>query len=518
MGFIKKNSTLLFVLGIILFFFVTRFYNILGLPIFTDEAIYVRWSQIASNDAAWRFISLTDGKQPMFVWIAMLLMKVIHDPLLAGRMVSVFAGFASMVGIFFLTNEIFKNSPSASLRARKIGLLAAFIYVLYPFALVYDRMALYDSLVAMFIIWSLYFEILLAKHVRLDLALILGMIIGAGMLTKTNANFALILLPFSLLLFNFEDIKSLSALLRTKRFWRWVLLALVVAFIANIMYGILRLSPFFHVIGDKNLVFIYSFKEWIQQPFSFFWNNLRAMLNWLTIYSTLPFLLLVIAAFLVKKKDFKEKLLLLIWFIVPFLALGFFGKTLYPRFILFMTMPLLVLGVYGFYQLQSFSKKIWLKMLVFVVFFMMFVINGFYIITDFTKASVPESDRDQFYAGWPSGVGVKETVDFLQEKAKNEKIYVGTEGTFGLMPYALEIYLGTNPNVIIKGFWPINDVPPKELVEASKDMSTYVVFYQDCPSCPHVGIAPIAWPVKQVFQIEKAEGGRHYTLYHLEPK
>src|SRR6266571_4238197 len=103
MGVIKKNAWVLLGLGVFVLYFFTRFYNILGLPIFTDEAIYVRWAQIAANDASWRFISLTDGKQPMFIWIGMILMKLIHDPLLAGRMVSVIAGFFSMVGLFFLT-------------------------------------------------------------------------------------------------------------------------------------------------------------------------------------------------------------------------------------------------------------------------------------------------------------------------------------------------------------------------------------------------------------------------------
>ena len=126
-GFLKKYSFSLLAISIIILYFFTRFYNILSLPIFTDEAIYVRWAQIAGNDASWRLISLTDGKQPMFVWIAMILMKVINDPLLAGRTVSVLAGFGSVIGIFFLTNELFKN--------KKLGFLASFIYVLYPFAI-----------------------------------------------------------------------------------------------------------------------------------------------------------------------------------------------------------------------------------------------------------------------------------------------------------------------------------------------------------------------------------------------
>src|SRR5258706_6489945 len=112
MSFLRKNFWFLFGICLLTLFFFTRFYNILNLPIFTDEAIYVRWAQIASNDAAWRFISLTDGKQPMFVWIAMVLMKFIQDPLFAGRTVSVIAGFFSMIGLFFVGNELFKNNPS----------------------------------------------------------------------------------------------------------------------------------------------------------------------------------------------------------------------------------------------------------------------------------------------------------------------------------------------------------------------------------------------------------------------
>src|SRR3990167_410413 len=90
-------------------YFSLRLYRIMSLPIFTDEAIYTRWSQIANQDASWRFISLVDGKQPLFIWLNMILVRVIHDPLLSGRLISVFAGFATMAGLFFLGREIFNN-------------------------------------------------------------------------------------------------------------------------------------------------------------------------------------------------------------------------------------------------------------------------------------------------------------------------------------------------------------------------------------------------------------------------
>lgn len=504
MQFLKKYSFLFFGLGIAFLYFFTRFYNILSLSIFTDEAIYVRWSQIASNDASWRFISLTDGKQPMFVWVAMILMKFIHDPLLAGRVVSVGAGFISLVGLFFLASEIFRN--------KKIGLLTSFIYTLYPFALVYDRLALYDSLVAAFIIWAFYFEVLLVRRIRLDLAMILGMIMGLGMLTKTSDNFAFILLPFSLLLFNFQG----NAWKKNLR--NWVIFAVVSVIIANAMYMMLRLSPFFHIIGEKNLTFVYSFTEVLQDPFSHFIWNLLSLSTWLIAYATIPFIVLVISSFLVKKEYFKEKLLLLIWFTVPFVALALFGRVIFPRFILFMTMPLIVLGAYALFNLMSMVKKMYFKILIIVVFLGMFLVNDFFILTDFSKAQIAESDRGQLIAGWPSGVGVNETISFLTQKAKNEKIYVGTEGTFGLMPYSLEIYLQDNPHIKTAGFWPINDTPPKEVLEAAKKMPTYFVFYQPCPSCPTTGVAPTTWPLKQIFQMKKLEKGSYYTLYQVEVK
>lgn len=504
MGFFKKYGLFLLVAGLILLYFVTRFYHILSLPIFTDEAIYIRWSQIAKQDASWRFISLTDGKQPMYVWLAMLSLRFIHDPLLAGRVVSVFAGFFSAIGMFFLASEIFKN--------KKIGYIASLLYIIFPFALVYDRMAMYDSLVSMFIMWSLYFEVLLVRHIRLDLALILGMIIGGGMLTKMNDAFALAYLPCSLLLFNFSGKK------RKEKLLQWVMYAFTAGVLAFLIYSILRLSPFYYIIDQKTATFVYPLKEWLQHPFTYFGSNLSGLVSWLTGYVTVPFLLLIGASFLTGAKQTREKLFLLIAFAGPFFYLTFFGRTIYPRFILFMTIPLLVLAAYALYSMEIFTKKLWVRIAVFIAFLTMFVVNDFLIITNFANARIPKADLGQYITGWPSGVGVKETVQYLQEQAKDKKIYVLTEGTFGLMPYAIEMYLVDNPNVTIKGMWPLPDQLPSQYKDIAQKMPVYVVFYQPCPSCKYAGVAPIQWPLKQIFQIQKDAKDTYYTLYQIQPR
>ncbi len=149
MNFLKKHKLEFLVLtSLVILYLFSRFYSILSLPIFTDEAIYIRWAQIAKQDANWRFISLTDGKQPMFIWLMMISLRFIQDPLLAGRIVSVGAGLLTLIGMYFLGREIFKSS--------KIGLISSALYVVFPMSLVYDRMALYDSLVGTFAVWGLF--------------------------------------------------------------------------------------------------------------------------------------------------------------------------------------------------------------------------------------------------------------------------------------------------------------------------------------------------------------------------
>lgn len=330
------------------------------------------------------------------------------------------------------------------------------------------------------------------------------------MLTKTNANFAFILLPFLLLLIDY-----------TKKTWKkdvlkLIGLSLVALIIANAMYAILRLSPFFYIIEEKNYLFIYPVREWLMHPFTYFIPNLRALSEWTITYLTLPFSVLVLSAFLVGKKYWRELLVLLAWFIVPFIISALFFRLAYPRHILFTTMPLLVLGSFAFYHVIRLAPKFWMKLLIPVVFLVMFVINDYHLITDFSKAKVPIPDRGQYITGWPSGFGVAETVAFLEEQSQTQKVYVATEGTFGLMPYALEIYLKDNPNITVKGFWPINDTIPEEVLEASRTMPTYFVFYQDCPACTAKGLAPQSWNVDTVISLQKIETDTYYTLYQIK--
>ncbi|MDQ3239358.1 MAG: hypothetical protein M3P33_02430, partial [bacterium] len=59
-----------------LIFAISRLYNLSILPIFTDEAIYIRWTEIIwsvrslENAGTLLFYPLTDGKQPLYMWLS----------------------------------------------------------------------------------------------------------------------------------------------------------------------------------------------------------------------------------------------------------------------------------------------------------------------------------------------------------------------------------------------------------------------------------------------------------------
>jgi len=156
--FTLHDWIILFVLKIT--FLGTRLYNLSLLPIFTDEGIYIRWAKVAWHDASWRFISLTDGKQPLQTWGTIPFLKLFpDDALFAGRLFSVFTGMFALVGIFTLLYYFL---------GKRTAYIGALLYIFSPYFLFYDRMALVDSGVNAFFIWILFLSMLFYNVQRLS--------------------------------------------------------------------------------------------------------------------------------------------------------------------------------------------------------------------------------------------------------------------------------------------------------------------------------------------------------------
>lgn len=483
-------------LFLLVLFLFSRLIKLTALPIFVDEAIYLRWAQIAKNDANWRFISLTDGKQPLYVWITMVAMRFIHDPILAGRLVSVFTGLFSLVAIWFLTYLLFKN--------RKVAFLASLFYLVSPFALVYDRMALMDAMVAAFSLSSLILAVLLVKTLRLDVALILGAALGGGILTKTSGFLSIYLLPLTLLLFDWQ------AKERLKRFCRWSSLVILAVVVSQLFYNVLRLSPFFYFIAQKNQLFVFPLNEWLKHPFYYLKSHFTGLFSWLIAYLSWPMLLFVLLSLLLNfRRLWREKLLLLGNFAIPFTGLVVFGNILYPRFIFFMSLYLLILAAWAVAEIaKCFKTKLILIPLLLLVLGRPLYVD-IKLLFNPAKAPIARGDFDQYIYSWPAGYGIKEIIAFANQEAKKGKIFIATEGTFGLMPASLELYLWDNPNIEVKGYFPVNEIPI-EVLEKAKTTPSYFVFNETVE-------VPGSFPLKLVAKYPRPHERYSVRLYQVIP-
>ncbi len=464
---IKRVDILLWV-GLVISFFATRLVNLGAIPIFTDEAIYLRWSQIMAFDAGLRYLPLTDGKPPLFMWLTSIVIRSLPhlDILLTGRLISVAAGFGSLIGIFFASYQLFRN--------KKISYLACLFYLLSPFAFFYDRFGLADSLLAMFGLWSLGLVVMLVKTSRLDVAMILGMFLGFGLLTKSPALFFFLLMPLSIILGKFK--------------WKQIPLFLVAIVLAEGIYSILRLFPLFSMVDQKNHEFILTISQFLQNPLQNFFGNFRTLAIWEISYLTVPVVLLVPLAF---KKYFRLSLFVSTLFVGHIIYMSIFNKVIYPRFLLTFTPYLLILAAAG---LSLFSKRKMVILSLIIFAYPVFVIVK--LLFDPIGAPLLQADRDQYFDGWAAGYGVTEVRDYL----KNKSGVIATEGTFGLMPYSLELYQKDYPNLEIKSYWPLPSTAPTG--------TDYLLMYQNQKE-------PFGWKLQEIFRFRQGQGTSYMRLYKV---
>jgi hypothetical protein len=127
------------------------------------------------------------------------------------------------------------------------------------------------------------------------------------------------------------------------------------------------------------------------------------------------------------------------------------------------------------------------------------------------KAPIADADHGQYVDSWAAGWGIKESVAFFKKQSESQKIFVATEGTFGLLPESLEMYLGNDKNITVKGYWPV-DIFPKTTLNYAEKMPAYFVFYQS----QHV-VIPIDFPLKLVFEVRQGDTNFYYRVYQIIP-
>lgn len=478
-------------IAILCVFFLLRLYHLKSMPLFNDEAINVRRAQLGAYDPSQRLFSLVDGKQPLYIWIISFVMLKIGNPVASAKLVSLIGGFLTMVTLFVLTDELFKN--------KKLAVISMALYTFYPFAVLINRQVLFENYVGFFSVLSLYFAVRLARGINLGNMFLLAHAMGAGILTKSSGFFNIYLLPVSALV-----------LREKKKLGKWALYALAAVGFAYLYYSIIYLSPYASAVGAKNNVFIYTVGELIPNHAFFKWPGQFIQFGgWVVEYLAIVAFVPIFFSFR-NKKFTREIVLLFLWAFLPFIAFSLFAKLPYPRHLYAMTLTLIPLIVLGLEQIGKTFKRMKRPVVLLGVVLLAMTYSDGKIVTDLPHAPIPALDLFQYANGWPAGGGVKEIVSYLLPIAASKQIIIVTEGGFGyggLAASSVDIYFANNPNVTKVE---VNDVPfviPDSVLKQAQGKPVYVLLnrYQGA----------LKTPVDELMRFQKGIGNSYIRLYKV---
>lgn len=484
---------------LIFFYFVFRLPNLTLQPIFADEAIYIRWAQVMRSESTLRFLPLTDGKTPLFMWMMIPIFSFVQDPLFAGRLLSVISGFFTFLGVFFLSKKVF---------GRGTAFWASLLYIITPYTIFFDRMALVDSMLSAFTVWIFYFALKLVQSPKFNLSFILGFLLGGAWLTKTPAYINIFLLPVSVL--NFQA-KSKFQFLNLVLYW------LIASSIAIFLYNLLRLSPSFHLLASRNTDYVFSLSELYGRPLDPFIPHMRDLADWFPKFLTLPiFALMIYGAWRIIKDRSRQGWVILLWALIPILILSAFLKTFTTRYILFSIPLLLILAGFSFEKI-SHSKFLRSNKILILGIFLILTIKAFYsdwqILIKPENAPIPNESRKGYFEEWTAGYGLKEIAEYLVQQKQNGPVVVGTEGYFGTLPDGLFIYLDKAQIPIIGS----HQTSADQLKDALKSSQVFFVANGDKRSLE--GKIDKLEVIKKYSKAKPLDGSKqnHIVLYKILP-
>ncbi len=475
----------IFILLLFLFLF-TRLYNLTILPIFTDESIYLYWAKYISTFHTDWFMSLTDGKSPIFIWILAFVLKIFPSSLylLAGRLVSVFAGGIAIIGIYKLSLILF--------RSRKISLLSVFFAIINPFMLFHDRMVLFDSFLTTALIWSVYYALKASISFKKKDAILWGVCLGLSLLIKSPALIFVVLTPICFFL-------SASQKLKNKK-WTIISLPLLAIFISEAIYNLQRLSPNYKGMTVKNAQFQLPLEKLLSNPFILFGQNTKEIFNWIISYYTLPiFAIGCLGILFLLYRDFKRGVsLFMLWFI-PLVVFAFIGKIIFPRYILFTT-PYFLIALASITNLFFNHVRIkYVKEIVLIALLFLSLKFDFYILTNPIKAPFPITDYNQYVSSAYSGYGLDKIFGFLDKKlSQGPQIMLVTQGKFGLFPYAFKLKYWDDKRMMFYQAW-LDKTLDVDVYPFQKSATVYIVLWQN-------NAIPKNFPFTEVLRTEKPGG------------
>ncbi|MDP3999302.1 MAG: glycosyltransferase family 39 protein [bacterium] len=184
----KKLALLLTILIIASFL---RLYNLTDLPpgLYPDEAMNGNNALEARATGHWKvFYPENNGREGLFINIQGLFLAVLGNQPWALRLPSAIFGILTVLGIYFLTKELFQEWPKKDLgfkmsRAEKLALLAAFFIAVSFWHINFSRIGFRAIMAPLLLTWGIYLLIRAFRKPHWFAPIIAGFIYGLGLHT-----------------------------------------------------------------------------------------------------------------------------------------------------------------------------------------------------------------------------------------------------------------------------------------------------------------------------------------------
>ncbi|MCL2649226.1 MAG: glycosyltransferase family 39 protein [Phycisphaerales bacterium] len=498
-----------------------RLPGLLALPIFGDEAIYLRWAQLIRDGHFW--VSLCDPKPPLHFWLLAMVVDLFADPLRAGRLLSVAAAALSMPVMLLIGEELDRlcdRQPPAlpGVRpmepgsdccgtnprqnrglagefpgGRTVAVLAAVLMIFCPFFAFYQRMALAESLFVfemLLIVWlSLrWARIVVAGQRAWGIAVMMGVCFAAAMMTRQGLPYVLWAMPIGAFLLHFIPPQKTS--LRTAVPGLEVLINAAITFLIAVIVAAILWSPYLvaHLptFAESNggvraelkrrIFYQPSFTDPHETRTAIALRNGRDAFEpsvhndvpqsgWLFYYLTPPVYVVSLLgiALLAMRRQWRLLAFVLLWLALTLLFPIVMLSTFYSRYILAGTVPLLIAAAYALAECLIWSSRLsvpwsWTAALLLFASLLIAPIRQLGLqSTHWQRQVMVGHDTYQYLAGWTAGGPAQLAIQTLRQLAATEPITVITDDTWGTPADAVWLYLARDPRVTLYFTRPDND-------------------------------------------------------------
>jgi hypothetical protein len=401
-------------------YFLTRGPSLGVLPVFLDEAVHLQWAERLLGEGR---ILRPVGSGRLLAVAAYGLALPFEDRLQAARLIASLAGAFTLVVAMVIARRLFGPRASA---------ITGVLYIVSPFALVYDRLALSDGFLAACLAGVMLCVTMLAERPETPaVRLAAAAFIVLAILSKVSALLFLLTVPIGVL--------ALSA--RRSAAFRSAALAGA----AGLALALPMLWFFARNSGEI------SSQHFLDPSVagSVIGNTVRDMCGWMVSYFTPPALILAVAS-VALLRDGRA-----VWLgasvFLPFVLFALVSQPWSARYVLPTLVPFLILVAGGIDRMASLGPARFAGPAAFAL-TLFAAVSGLSfdrdLLTDPSRAPFPEDDRRQLITGWPSGYGVQELSSRLRQEAAAGDLtaWIDTGGTRTL-PTSLSMLLGRHPAI-----------------------------------------------------------------------